>query len=325
MKVGSLCSGYGGLDLAIESIWPEAEVSWFSEFAPAPAEVFTAHWPGVPNLGDLTETNWSDVEPVDVLTAGYPCQPFSHAGMRKGEEDERHLWPFIAEAIGVLRPRSVVLENVAGHLSLGGVAVVGDLASLGYDARWLVVRASDVGACHRRARWFCVARNSESWRGGACFISGDRGGRNAISAGGSGRDVADADGARLEGSNRRHVGDSEPCRSRSASDSEGNEQREPIIGVGERPELGRGDPWLDWGAYGSAIRRHELILGRVAPEPINTKGHLSARFVEWMQMLPAGWVTDVLRSRIAALKCLGNGVVPLQAAHALTILTEGAL
>ena len=159
MKIGSLFSGAGGLDMAVEQT-TGAVPAWFVEFDPNPSKVLARHWPDVPNYGDVTAVNWSDMEPVDILTAGYPCQPFSHAGKRKGHTDERHLWPHVADAISALRPRLVVLENVAGHLSLGGAAVVGDLAGLGYDARWGVVRASDAGAAHRRARLFIVATDN---------------------------------------------------------------------------------------------------------------------------------------------------------------------
>lgn len=70
MRVGSLCSGYGGLDLAVESVWSDASVAWFSEIEPAPASVFAHHWPDAPNVGDLKAVDWSTVEPVDLLTAG---------------------------------------------------------------------------------------------------------------------------------------------------------------------------------------------------------------------------------------------------------------
>lgn len=156
MRIGSLCTGYGGLDMAVQSVIG-GDLAWVADILPASCTVLAAHHPDVPNLGDFTVTDWSTVEPVDLLTAGYPCQPFSTAGKRKGTDDERHLWPFVLTAIRALRPRLVVLENVRGHLSLGFDAVLADLAAVGMSARWGVVRASDAGAPHGRARLFIVA------------------------------------------------------------------------------------------------------------------------------------------------------------------------
>lgn len=116
-----------------------------------------AHWPHIPNLGDIKAVDWATAPHVDIVTAGYPCQPFSHAGRRLGEDDPRHLWPAIAHALRHLRPRYVVLENVAAHLGLGFDTVLGDLADQGFDAEWGVLRASDVGAPHQRARLWVVA------------------------------------------------------------------------------------------------------------------------------------------------------------------------
>ncbi len=161
-RVGSLFAGYGGSDLAVASIWPDAHPAWFVEYDKHPSAILTAHWPDVPNYGDVTTVDWSKVEPVDILTGGYPCQPFSHAGQRKGTDDERHLFPYVATAISVLRPRLVLLENVAGHLSLGGPDVIGTLTRMGYGVRWGVVRASDTGAPHRRARLFIVATDRDA-------------------------------------------------------------------------------------------------------------------------------------------------------------------
>jgi DNA (cytosine-5)-methyltransferase 1 len=152
MRVGSLFTGYGGLDMAVGG-----DLAWYAEIEPAACKVLAAHYPGVPNLGDITAVDWSQVEPVDVITGGYPCQPFSNAGKRKGADDERHLWPYVRDAIGAIRPRWAVLENVRGHLSLGFADVLADLADLGASARWGVVRAADAGAPHNRARLFIVA------------------------------------------------------------------------------------------------------------------------------------------------------------------------
>ena len=117
-RIGSLFSGYGGLDLAVEEVFG-GETVWFSEFSPAPARVFAHHWPGVPNLGDIATIDWNTVEPVDVICGGFPCQDVStvgrmaglHPGTRSG------LWARMAEAIDVLQPKWVVAENVRGLLS----------------------------------------------------------------------------------------------------------------------------------------------------------------------------------------------------------------
>jgi len=137
--------------------------AWHAEIDKDCSRVLAHHWPAVPNLGDLTTVDWDQVEPsVDVVCAGFPCQPFSTAGKREGANDDRAIFAYIADGISVLRPSVVVLENVSGMLTLGGPGVVGTLAGLGYDLRWGVVRASDAGAPHRRARWFCIATNAES-------------------------------------------------------------------------------------------------------------------------------------------------------------------
>jgi DNA (cytosine-5)-methyltransferase 1 len=155
-RIGSFCSGIGGLDLAVAAHY-NASHAWFCEYDPAPSKVLDHHWPDTLNHGDLTSTDWTAAEPVDIVTAGYPCQPFSTAGQRKGFDDERHIWPAIRDAISVLRPRVVVLENVRGHLSLGFDSVLGDLAGLGFDAEWGTFRSSDIGAPHRRERLYVVA------------------------------------------------------------------------------------------------------------------------------------------------------------------------
>jgi DNA (cytosine-5)-methyltransferase 1 len=152
MRIGSLFTGYGGLDLAIGG-----DLQWYAEIEPAATQVLSKHYPDVPNLGDITKVNWSDLPPIDVLTGGYPCQPFSNAGLRKGKNDERHLWPYVKDAICTIRPQYAMLENVAGHITLGFADVLSDLASIGYDAQWGTYRASNIGAPHQRKRLFILA------------------------------------------------------------------------------------------------------------------------------------------------------------------------
>ena len=155
LTVGSLFSGIGGLDLGLERA--DMEVIWQSEIDPYACKVLAKHWPEVVNHGNIKEINWQEVERPDVICGGYPCQPFSTAGKRRGEEDSRHLWPWVKTAISELRPKYAILENVRGHLSMGGLSVIGELASIGYDAEWRVVSAASVGANHRRDRIIIVA------------------------------------------------------------------------------------------------------------------------------------------------------------------------
>lgn len=331
---GSLCSGYLGLDLAAADVFG-CELAWVAENDRHAATVAETRG-AAPNLGDLTTVDWSTVTPVDVLTAGYPCPPFSLAGQRKGTDDVRHIWPHIAEAVRVLRPRIVVLENVAGHLSLGFGTVVGDLAALGYDARWGCVRASDVGAPHRRERVFIVATDTD--RSGCERVGEPR--RRGDGPADSGHVAPDPGGERQ----RQHPGEpprQEEPSGRSQQDSghvargDGSRGAAPATCGGrleEHPEHDRRpdsveandqprhDPvrlGLDWGAYAPAIERWERTLGRPAPAPVDHKRRLDPVFVEWMMGVPEGWVTDLGLPRTAQLRVLGNGVVPQQAAHAL--------
>ena len=152
LTVGSLCSGYGGIELALASVL-DCDLAWFAEFEDAPATIMAHHHPGVPNLRDLTKVDWSTVEPVDVLSAGFPCQPFSHAGKRLGANDERHLWPYIAQAIDVLRPRLALLENVRGLLTAQGEPDPEWVAELARKAaRWQVVIHHVIEPKIRKAR-----------------------------------------------------------------------------------------------------------------------------------------------------------------------------
>jgi len=155
LTVGSLFSGIGGIDLGLERAG--MQVIWQSEIDPYCCKVLKKHWPKVVNHGDIKNIDWGNVQRPDVICGGYPCQPFSTAGKRRGADDPRHLWPWVRKAISELRPRYAMLENVRGHLSLGGVQVVGELAEIGYDAEWRVVSAAGVGAPHRRDRIIIVA------------------------------------------------------------------------------------------------------------------------------------------------------------------------
>lgn len=184
--IGSLFSGVGGLDMAVEAVFGGTMV-WQSEVHPAAAKVLAHRYPHAPNLGDITAIDWATVTPVDVLCGGFPCQDVSAAGRRAGirEGTRSGLWRHFAEAVDILRPHYVVIENVRGLLSAkahrgmepvdatvgdgpsGPVlraagAVLGDLADIGYDAQWATVAASAVGAPHRRERVFILAHPADA-------------------------------------------------------------------------------------------------------------------------------------------------------------------
>lgn len=330
--VGSLCSGYGGLDLGLELALGPVRHAWHVEYDKHPSAILAHRFPGIPNYGDVKTTDWASLERPDWLTAGYPCQPFSLAGLRKGADDPRHLWPGVADAIRVLRPGHVLLENVAAHLRDGFDTVLADLAAMGYDASWGVVRASDAGAPHGRARLFVVAEDTDGPARGQRGLAAP----GQALAGVGGRHGAPTDAA----GDRRGEGRTEPARLVGRPDAALSGLPAPtdpngdgLEGVGGLVALGRdahrcGGQDIAWGAYEPAVRRWERATGRAAPrptEPGRTSERLSPRFVEWLMGLPAGWVTDVPGlPRNAQLKALGNGVVPQQAALAVRLLVPAA-
>ncbi|GAA2580098.1 hypothetical protein GCM10010399_07350 [Dactylosporangium fulvum] len=165
-RIGSLRTGYGGLDLAVELVLG-GRLAWYAETDPHARTVPTHHWPRVPNLGDIRTTDWTSVEPVEILTAGFPCQDISNAGKRAGITGEHSsLWTAVADAVRQLRPPLVFVENVAALLHRGFDAVHADLAQIGYDTRWACLRASDIGAAHRRDRLFLLAADQHRLRPG---------------------------------------------------------------------------------------------------------------------------------------------------------------
>jgi DNA (cytosine-5)-methyltransferase 1 len=316
VKVGALCAGYGGLELGLSLAGVDVDLTWYAEIDKHAAQVMGHHHPDVPNLGDLTEI--TDPPRVDVVTAGFPCQPVSTAGKRKGVNDERWLIEDVCRVAREAGAEWLILENVAGLRSANGgdamARVVSALAGNGFAAEWTSVRASDVGAPHGRLRWFCLAY-ADSGRYG----TGQDGGR-------VGRvDGSDEGGTREREWSRPVVGD----RSHETAADAGRfgAQVPGQRGLSTVEESGSVGPQgrTDFGPYADAVARWEPIVGRPAPDPTDDRRRLNPRFVEWMMGLPDGWVTDTNVTRSQALKILGNGVVPQQAAFALRLLSEQAV
>jgi DNA (cytosine-5)-methyltransferase 1 len=304
MKIGSLCTGYGGLDLAAEAYYG-AETIWCSEIDKYASQVIRERF-NVPNLGDLKVIDWSKVEPVDILTAGYPCQPFSHAGYRKGTDDPRHIFPYILEAISILRPKRVILENVKGHLTLGFKEVLEGLTKIGYDTRWQIIRAADVGAPHHRARLFIIAQPSNTNGIGSGMGELQTTQRNQRQS-----QFESCQCCEITTNTFSKRCEDELCCKKS---DEFNQ-----VPVSDSQHIDSKHYWQMQGLGRRFATRCEMRLQR-PPNALDLEGRLNALFVEYMMGLPVGWVTDLDISRSQQLKMLGNGVVPQQAYRALQVL-----
>jgi len=159
MRHLDLFSGIGGFALGLERAGFETVA--FCEIEEFPRQVLRKHWPDVPIFEDVKELTGEQIErevgPVDLITAGYPCQPFSLAGKHRGKEDDRHLWPEVNRLLAELRPAWFIGENVAGHINMGLDEVLSDLESQGYTARAFVIPAVALDAPHRRSRVWIMA------------------------------------------------------------------------------------------------------------------------------------------------------------------------
>lgn len=351
LRVGSLFSGYGGLDLAIEHTLG-AETIWFSEINKPVARIFSHHWPDAPNLGDITTIDWRDVEPVDVLCGGFPCQDVSTVGKRAGlaPGTRSGLWSYMAAAIEALQPRLVVIENVRGLLSSPAIRppLQGDdhddrnLDSAtpgGATSRYLEPDAWDLGDGAARplraagavcgdladlgldARWVGLPASligAPHHRYRIFITAWPRG--TVPHPLGDGLDPWRRDpGSRTGASgNDRTVASSDRPRAERAAWLAQQAHRIGCPVEPDRRHLHR------WGRYAGAIARWEHITGREAPAPALLNEDAGPRpapeFVEWFMGLPLGWVTDsdhglTPNQQITA---LGNGVLPLQACAALT-------
>jgi len=167
MKHGSLFSGIGGFDLAAE--WMGWENVFHCEWNEFGQRVLKHYWPNAESFHDITKTDFTKyANQIDILTGGFPCQPYSSAGKRLGKEDERHLWPEMLRAIREIAPRYVVGENVRGLTNWNGGLVFdevcADLENLGYQVAPFIIPASAINAPHQRERvWFVAYRNGNGF------------------------------------------------------------------------------------------------------------------------------------------------------------------
>jgi DNA (cytosine-5)-methyltransferase 1 len=296
VKVGSLFSGIGGLDLGLERAG--MKVIWQVEKDPYCQKVLAKHWPGVPCYGDIKEIDFTTLPPVDLICGGFPCQPVSCAGKRQGDQDERWLWPEFYRAICEARPRWVLVENVPGLLSASDGRLFGgilrDLARSGYDAEWDLLPAAAFGAPHLRFRLFLVAYARSSPGFGRAPEPG-RETERGIAAGGHGEVVADAELRRW---------------------NKGGEsaERQEGIKVERLRRCGRTENVADAGCSSGSSWRHIFSHGQKAPGERETSGiegcSLNRTEQQWLIEPDVGRVAHGVSKRVDRLKCLGNAVVP---------------
>jgi DNA (cytosine-5)-methyltransferase 1 len=293
-----LCSGIGGFALGFE--WAKlSKPVLFCDIEPWSRQILAKHWPDVPIATDVKElANDPDglVPDCDILTAGYPCQPFSQAGQRRGSEDDRHIWPYIFSIIQGKRPTWCVFENVYGHVSLGLDEVLSDLESEAYAARPFIVPACATDAPHRRDRLWIIGRNvadTDIFNRGA--IEKSRKPKRQTwgqSPSNSSSDVADAQSVRTGKS--RHAHKTEGSTESSATQPNGSSadvadaQSKRLEDDGRCGELGR-----------------ERDRRRVPTQSGGEK-----RSNTWKPEPPVGRVANGIPRRVDRLKGLGNAIVP---------------
>jgi len=166
-KIGSCFSGIGGFELGLQWAFDNAgidhKVSWQIEQNPFCQTILKKHWPESVLYSDIREVK--NVDSVDILIGGFPCQDISVAGLQKGVKngEKSSLWFEMLRIIGDIRPRIVVLENVPNIVNVGGPTVIGSLTKIGYNCEWSIISAAQFGAPHIRKRWFCIATNPQSF------------------------------------------------------------------------------------------------------------------------------------------------------------------
>ena len=332
MRMLSLCTGIGGFDLAAS--WLGIEVAGQVEIDPFCIRVLEKHWPEVPRMLNVFDVKGDEFGPIDLVCAGFPCQPFSHAGKRLGGADERAIWPEIARIVAAARPRWCLMENVPGLITIPTMGlddVLADLECLGYACRAVVVPACAVGAPHRRDRVWILANDQRSTRGVGSNASGSDCGEGAGSdgwpksgGGGSVSPLAHAeDGGVRRGGAPGQAGLA-PLRGEAPADADGSgcEARD-----GERTE-----PARLRASDADGARRRTHVNGREALGGVGYQDdELSRRMVGRGVAVPfgPGWEDGVPRTtdheplRAAKLKALGNAVIPEVAYQLLaTMFTE---
>lgn len=302
LRIGSLFSGIGGFDLGLERTGG-FRTAWFCEQDEFCQHVLAQHWPGVPCYPDVTALRGADVEPVEIIVGGFPCQDLSLAGPGAGLDGARSgLWSEYARLIGELRPRYVIVENVAALLARGLGTVLADLAALGYDAEWDCIPASAVGAPHQRDRiWLVAYPERVELREQPEPQCGSEG-PALVGVDGSAQPVADAQGRSGDG---RGAG--------TLADPTGNGRRSRRSGGSAREGQDRADvsaPGVEdaEGERRAAQRPHGP--GEAGSDGVAGPAGERPGSAPWAVEPDVGRVADGVPARVDRLRALGNALVP---------------
>jgi DNA (cytosine-5)-methyltransferase 1 len=176
MTHGSLFSGIGGFDLAAR--WAGIKNKWQVEWDKYCQKVLKKNFPDVKRYWDITKIKEGELESVDIISGGFPCQPFSQAGKREGKEDDRYLWPEMLRVIRLVGPKYVIGENVAGIINMELDQVLSDLEAEGYTTETFIIPACGVGAPHRRDRVWILAYSYSPRRSRGTTVETNRCGGN---------------------------------------------------------------------------------------------------------------------------------------------------
>lgn len=285
IRVLDLFSGIGGFSLGLERAGMQTVA--FCEINPFCRRVLRKHWPEVPIHEDIRALDGRTVS-ADVICGGFPCQPFSFAGNRRGAADDRHLWPEMRRVIAECRPAWVVGENVVGIIRMELDTVLSDLESLGYSGRTFVIPAAAVDAPHIRKRIWVVARDTNCNRESVGAVHDET--------------------LRMQGDVAHAFG------IRSAARTQGKDGAEPLhdgVWIGSGSESGRALVELGVGGNGNAANPNGARLeGRSAPLGIRTQCAATGSACRWPPEPGVGRVAHGVPHRVDRLRALGNAVVP---------------